>query len=106
MSVNLKSQSRARFASWAGVASALLSIAIAPVAVADPGLPAAGSGPASDIIGELKADGYVVSVNFLQGNPNVPLNECRVSNINDPSGPATPVALSTVYVDVLCPNAK
>jgi hypothetical protein len=54
---------------------------------------------------DLESQGFDVVVNFLQGQPNLPLSECRVIGINNPSH-RVPAALSTVYVDVLCPNAK
>ena len=45
--------------------------------------------------------------NWLEGHPNVPLRECRVTAINDPSSsPVSSSTLETVYVDVACPNAK
>jgi hypothetical protein len=47
-----------------------------------------------------------VTVNYLQGRPNVPLSECRVNGINNPSAPTASPSTVTVYVDVLCPNAK
>jgi hypothetical protein len=56
---------------------------------------------------DLQAQGFDVVINFLQGHPNVPLSECHVNAINNPNGAApNPSTLSTVYVDVACPNAK
>jgi hypothetical protein len=88
-------------------AGAAASIALAPIAAADPVFPTAGSESASATVMDLQAQGFDVVINWLQGHPNVPLSECRVNGINDPSQmPANPATLSTVYVDVLCPNAK
>jgi hypothetical protein len=87
-------------------AGAAASIAAGSIASADePVFPTAGSESATATVADLESQGFDVVVNFLQGNPNVPLSECRVNGINDPSH-MVPAALSTVYVDVLCPNAK
>jgi hypothetical protein len=87
-------------------AAAAASIAAAPIASADePIFPTAGSESASATVMDLESQGFDVVVNFLQGHPNVPLSECRVNGINNPSH-MVPAALSTVYVDVVCPNAK
>jgi hypothetical protein len=45
-----------------------------------------------------------VVINYLQGHPNVPLSECHVNTINNPGHMTSEP--STVYVDVVCPNAK
>jgi hypothetical protein len=83
------------------------SIAATPIASADPVFPRAGAESASATVMDLQAQGFDVVINWLQGHPNVPLAECRVNGINNP-GNAVPntSTLSTVYVDVLCPNAK
>ncbi len=74
---------------------------------AAPILPMPGSGPASDAVATLEAAGFDVQINWLQGHPNVPLRECRVTDIHNPNGPtASETSLSTVYVDISCPNAK
>jgi hypothetical protein len=86
-------------------AGAAASIAVAPMAGADDALPTAGSESASATIMDIEAQGFDVVVNFLQGHPNVPLSECRVNGINNPNH-MVPAEQSTVYVDVLCPNAK
>jgi hypothetical protein len=87
-------------------AGAAASIAAASIASADePIIPAAGSESASATVADLESEGFDVVVNFLQGHPNVPLSECRVNGIDNPSHMVAP-AQSTVYVDVLCPNAK
>jgi len=86
-------------------AGAAASIAASPIASADPVFPTAGTQSASATVMDLESQGFEVVINFLQGQPNVPLSECRVNGINNPSH-MVPAALSTVYVDVLCPNAK
>jgi hypothetical protein len=87
-------------------AGAAIAIAAAPIAGADPSLPTAGSESASATINDLQAQGFTVTVNYLQGHPNVPLSECRVNAINNPSAPTDSPSTVTVYIDVLCPNAK
>jgi hypothetical protein len=85
---------------WAISATAAISIATAPNAAADPILPTAGNGSASDAVSQLQAAGYTVSLNFLEGIPNVPLRECRTQSISDPG------EFATVMLDITCPNAK
>ena len=88
-------------------AGAAASIVAAPTAFADPVFPTAGSESASATVMDLKDQGFDVVINWLQGHPNVPLGECRVNGINNPNTmPPNASTLSTVYVDVLCPNAK
>ena len=83
------------------------SIAVAPTAAADPVFPTAGSESASATIADLKAQGWDVVINWLTGYPNVPLYSCSVKAIHNPDGAVPdPAKLSTVYVDVACPNAR
>lgn len=104
-----------RLAMWSAAAAAAISLAGAPSAVADPILPVAGNGSASDAVTELQAAGYDVSINFLEGNPNVPLSECRTQSISgvkvkttadDAAMMLMDGNLSPVSIDVTCPNAK
>jgi len=104
---------RTKAAAWAVVAGVAVTLATAPAAAAnDPILPTAGNGPADVAIQQLKSAGYNVSINWLEGHPNVPLKECLVTGITGLDGSttsdevATPGQLDTVYVDVSCPNAK
>jgi hypothetical protein len=92
---------------WLSIAGAAASIAAAPIATASTDLPTPGVGPASEAIDQLQAQGFNVSINWLEGHPNVPLRECRVTSVNNPSSsPVSSSELTTVYVDVACPNAK
>jgi hypothetical protein len=100
-------------AAWAVVAGAAVTLAAAPPAAAnDPILPTAGNGPADVAIQQLQSAGYNVSINWLEGHPNVPLKECLVTGISGLNASTTshdvarPGQLDTVYVDVSCPNAK
>jgi hypothetical protein len=87
-------------------AAATIAVAAAPLAGAEPSFPTAGAESATATISDLQAQGFTVMVNYIQGYPNVPLSECRVNAINDPSAPTASPSTVTVYVDVLCPNAK
>jgi hypothetical protein len=94
---------------WAVAAGAAVSVAAAPIAYADPILPVPGGGPASEAIQQLQSAGYNVSINWLEGHPNVPLSECKVTGISGLRAATTtpqPAEFDTVYVDVACPNAK
>ncbi|MBJ7336958.1 MAG: hypothetical protein JHC64_04640 [Mycolicibacterium sp.] len=89
------------------LAAVVSSLAVAAPAAADPIIPQAGSASADIIINALTSSGFDTQINWLQGHPNVPLNECKVDAIHNPNGPmASMIMLSTVYVDVSCPNAK
>jgi hypothetical protein len=93
---------------WVAAAGATASVLAAPIAAADSAaLPVPGAGSASDAIEDLKADGFNVMINWLEGHPNVPLSECQVNAIHDPNRlPVGPSTFQTIYVDVTCPNAK
>jgi hypothetical protein len=82
----------------------LASLAAAPLAVADPGLETTG-GSASDVVDDLKAQGYNVVINWTSGFDTKPLSECWVEGINNPGDEAPSTStFVTVYVDVVCPN--
>ena len=81
-------------------------IAAAPVAAADVALPTAGSESVSSTVHDLKAQGFNVVVNYLEGPPNVDLSECRVTAIDNPSAPSAKPSTVTVSVNVACPNAN
>lgn len=88
-----------------GLASS--SLFLLPAASAEPLLPQAGSQSAADTINAYQAAGFVVQVQYLEGHPNVALGECRVTAIRNFNGPmASLMMLSTVDIDVVCPNAK
>lgn len=91
----------------AALALAIAAAAAAPVAVAEPIIPQAGSEPADATIRDLQSAGFDVRINYASGSPNVPLSECKVTDINNPNGPmASMITLSTVYVSISCANAK
>ena len=97
---------RAPLAMCMAATGAALAVIAAPTGYADPTFPTAGNESASATISDLQCQGFNVTVNYPQGHPNVPLSECRVNGINNPSSPAASPEMVTVYVDVLCPNAK
>jgi hypothetical protein len=81
------------------VAGAAASVAIAPIAAADPvGTPEAGSESAADTISDLKAQGYTVRINWVSGTPDIPLSECSVTGIDTAAAP-------TASVNVECDEA-
>lgn len=117
MRMTVKSLNHAKAVMWAVVAGAALSPVAAPTAAAsDEILPRPGDGPADVAIQQLQSAGYNVSINWLEGYPNVPLRECKVTGISGLSGSTRPTDVmmmltepaefETVYVDVSCPNAK
>jgi hypothetical protein len=86
------------FAALLAVAAAA-SVAIAPIAAADPvGTPEAGSESAADTISDLKAQGYTVRINWVSGTPDIPLSECSVTGIDTAAAP-------TASVNVECDEA-
>ena len=97
---------RVALALWTAATCTALAVIAAPIAHADSVFPTAGDESASATITDLQSQGFDVTVNYLQGHPNVPLSECRVNGINNPSSPGAAPEMVTVYVDVLCPNAK
>jgi hypothetical protein len=74
------------------------AIAAAPVAAAEP-VP---QGSASAVIDELKSQGYLVQINWVNGFDTEPLDVCQVTRVNIPG--TSPPSESTAYVDVSCPN--
>jgi hypothetical protein len=78
------------------------SLLVAAPAVADPEYY---NGSAESVVDRLEADGYNVSINWLNGYDVRSLSVCWVENINNPGdGEPWPGAFTTVYVDVRCPN--
>ena len=85
--------------------AAIAWLAAAPVAVADPVEPQAGSESAQAVIDDLRGQGYNVEINWVSGVSSVPLSLCSVTGINNPDNSAgPPTTFTTVYVDVSCPN--
>lgn len=94
-----------RWSVAAVVVAAASGVASAPVAAAEPFPPVTGGQSASAVIDDLEDQGYDVRINWLTGYDTKPLTECRVTGVNDPGNVAPSVdVLTTVYVDVVCPN--
>jgi hypothetical protein len=85
---------------------AVVSIAVAPIATADPVWPTAGAESAADTIRDLQDLGYNVAINWVNGISTGDLSRCSVRAINNPDRSATspPPQDTTVYVDVDCPH--
>jgi hypothetical protein len=89
------------------LAAGLMAAAVAcpPVAAAEPVWPVAGAEDARATVDDLEAQGYDVQINWVSGVSSVPLHWCKVTDIHNPNHSApTDDTLSTVYVDVSCPN--
>lgn len=92
-------------AAGAAASIAVAPIAVAPIAAADPIWPVAGAQSASATIDDLKADGFNVAINWVNGISTVPLSWCTANAIHNPDGSAaSPNTLTTVYIDVECPT--
>jgi hypothetical protein len=80
------------------VAAGAMSIAFAPNAAAD---------SAQATIDALQNQGYVVAINWVDGNTNAPLATCRVVAVHNPDSSApNPSSATTVYVDLSCPRGQ
>ena len=76
------------------------SIALAPLAVADPpSIPEPGSESAAATIRDLDAAGYDVSLQYENGVPNGGLSQCTVTDINTQGSAG---AQRIAYVTINC----
>jgi hypothetical protein len=58
-------------------------------------------------IDQLQAQGYVVAINWVDGNTGAPLSSCRVVAVHNPdSSPRESSSATTVYVDLACPRQQ
>ncbi len=82
--------------------ASVASVALAPATAAEPTVgppPIAGSESPTNTRAELQRQGYQVTINWVNGAPNVvPLWQCVVTNINT-------VAAPKAYMSVSCPPA-
>ena len=61
--------------------------------------------PAQYTIDQLQAQGYIVAINWVDGNTGAPLSTCRVVAVHNPdSSPGESSTATTVYVDLSCPH--
>ena len=87
------------FAQLLFVAGTAASVAVAPIAAADPtGVPEVGSESASATIKDLRTQGFNVSINWVSGSPDVPLSACQVTGIDTAAAPSASVSVE-------CPEA-
>ncbi|EHB50029.1 hypothetical protein MycrhDRAFT_5416 [Mycolicibacterium rhodesiae JS60] len=69
--------------------------------------PAASADSAQYTIDQLQAQGYVVAINWVDGNTGAPLSSCRVVAVHNPdSSPGAASSATTVYVDLSCPRQQ
>jgi hypothetical protein len=87
----------ARRTRWAATASLVAGAAASAIV----GAPVASASGADTAIADLEAQGYIVNVNYLNGQAKA-LSQCTVTNVNNPS--SSPAPGDTIYVDVRCPN--
>lgn len=80
---------------------AAASIAVAPLAAADPAMPTPGSENARDTLTDLRSLGYTTQINWDNGVPDVGLSQCWVNNISTSGGGA---GIKTAIVDIECPK--
>ena len=58
-------------------------------------------------IDQLQAQGYIVAINWVDGNTGAPLSSCRVVAVHNPdSSPGESSTATTVYVDLACPRQQ
>ncbi len=82
--------------------AALIGVA-APIAFASAAL----ADSAQYTIDQLQAQGYIVAINWVDGNTGAPLSSCRVVAVHNPdSSPGESSTATTVYVDLACPRQQ
>jgi hypothetical protein len=83
--------------------AALIGVAAAPIAFAS----GASADSAQYTIDQLQAQGYIVAINWVDGNTGAPLSSCRVVAVHNPdSSPGESSTATTVYVDLACPRQQ
>lgn len=69
--------------------------------------PAASADSAQYTIDQLQAQGYIVAINWVDGNTGASLSSCRVVAVHNPdSAPGAASSATTVYVDLSCPRQQ
>jgi len=82
---------------------AFIGAIVAPVAFAS----SAVADSAQYTIDQLQAQGYVVAINWVDGNTGAPLSSCRVVAVHNPDSSAgESTSATTVYVDLACPRQQ
>ena len=87
-----------------GAKSVAAMFAVAAAALAGAAAPVASAHGADAVIGDLRAEGYTVNVNWINGFNAQHLSDCTVVRVNNPSSNPDLMPGDTVYVDVTCPN--
>lgn len=83
--------------------AALIGVVAAPVVFAS----GASADSAQFTIDQLQAQGYIVAINWVDGNTGAPLSSCRVVAVHNPdSSPGESSTATTVYVDLACPRQQ
>ena len=81
----------------------MIGAVIAPISFAS----GASADTAQYTIDQLQAQGYVVAINWVDGNTGAPLSSCRVVAVHNPdSSPGESSSATTVYVDLSCPRRE
>ncbi|MUM31743.1 hypothetical protein [Mycolicibacterium sp. CBMA 361] len=84
--------------------SFVVMLAVGGAAVTGAVAPLARAHGADAVINDLQAEGYIVSINWINGFNTQQLSDCTVVRVNNPSSSPDPTPGDTVYVDVTCPN--
>ena len=83
--------------------AALIGAVAAPIVFASVPPPILPSGT----IDQLQSQGYIVAINWVDGNTGAPLSSCRVVAVHNPdSSPGESTTATTVYVDLACPRQQ
>ena len=86
-----------------GSKSVAVAVALASVALGGVTAPSADANGADAVIRDLEAEGYIVRINWLNGNKPTVLPRCTVVRVNNPSSDE-PAEGDVVWADVACPN--
>ncbi len=83
--------------------AAIIGAVVVPGVLASP----ASADTAQSTIDDLQSQGYVVAINWVDGNTGAPLSSCRVVAVHNPdSSPGDSSSATTVYVDLSCPHRE
>lgn len=86
-----------------GSKSVAVAVALASVALGGVAAPPAHANGADAVIRDFEDEGYIVRINWLNGNKPTVLPRCTVVRVNNPSSDE-PAEGDVVWADVACPN--
>ncbi len=86
-----------------GSKSTVVALVVASGVLTGITAPAAHANGADAVIRDLEAEGYIVRLNWLNGNKPAILPRCTVVRVNNPSSDE-PAEGDVVWADVACPN--